>query len=195
MQYEKVFSEELIEKAEKPIAVVGNADLPHEHGEVIDAHPTVIRFNHFYVRGFEKRVGSKTTIHCVNIWPWMKTFPEFPALCPHGVADFNGMKADMQKNFMDKGYHFARTHCDQVAHGKYGVRGATIGFLLAVMFEENGFEGDFYFFDGLMSGHYWDPKWDHGKKHKHAMGSQENIAMRDMKHVHLIMGSRQQSAD
>ncbi|KAF8020339.1 hypothetical protein BT93_G0903 [Corymbia citriodora subsp. variegata] len=49
-------------------AVVGNSGilLQSEHGELIDSHEAVIRLNNAKIKGFERNVGSKTTISFVN---------------------------------------------------------------------------------------------------------------------------------
>jgi len=49
-------------------AVVGNSGmvLDSTHGEFIDSHDTVIRFNDAVVEGYEKSVGSRTDIRIVN---------------------------------------------------------------------------------------------------------------------------------
>lgn len=43
------------------IAIVGNADIHTKHGEFIDSHDMVIRFNHCRTKGYEDIVGTKTT--------------------------------------------------------------------------------------------------------------------------------------
>lgn len=52
-------------------AVVGNSSiiLNKEYGEYIDEHDVIIRFNTAKVDGFEKHVGSKTTIRFCNPHP------------------------------------------------------------------------------------------------------------------------------
>ncbi|KAI6685303.1 hypothetical protein NL676_031216 [Syzygium grande] len=49
-------------------AVVGNSGilLQGEHGELIDSHEAVIRLNNAKIKGFERNVGSKTTVSFVN---------------------------------------------------------------------------------------------------------------------------------
>lgn len=56
------------EKRYKSCAVVGNSGilLKSEYGELIDSHEAVIRLNNARNRGFEHRVGSKTTLSFVN---------------------------------------------------------------------------------------------------------------------------------
>lgn len=52
----------------KSIAVVGSSGilLDKEYGELIDEHDIVVRFNASRVKGYEKHVGSKTTIRFMN---------------------------------------------------------------------------------------------------------------------------------
>lgn len=49
-------------------AVVGNSGilLNSEHGKLIDSHKVVIRLNNARVNGYEKKVGSKTSISFIN---------------------------------------------------------------------------------------------------------------------------------
>ena len=51
----------------KSCVIVGNSSklLSEELGEEIDSHDFIIRFNHATVKGFEKHVGSKTTLRMV----------------------------------------------------------------------------------------------------------------------------------
>lgn len=71
-----------MEKEEKQltIAIVGNSPilLEKEYGEEIDGHDEVLRFNYFKTVGFEKSVGSKTTMYafaniCKDLNPIFKT--------------------------------------------------------------------------------------------------------------------------
>lgn len=52
----------------KSVAVVGNSGklLHTNHGEAIDSHDAVIRFNWAPTEGYEKHVGTKTTIRISN---------------------------------------------------------------------------------------------------------------------------------
>ena len=53
-------------------AIVGSSGivLSYEHGEEIDAHDMVMRFNSAPAKGFEKHVGSKTTHRITNTQNW-----------------------------------------------------------------------------------------------------------------------------
>ncbi len=57
--------------AEKSVILVGNGGmaLDHELGNDIDAFGTVIRMNNFQTRGYEKYVGTRTTIWARNNAP------------------------------------------------------------------------------------------------------------------------------
>lgn len=50
----------------KSIAIVGNGALKEKRGAEIDSHDIVLRFNVSFTKGFEERVGSKTTVCCVG---------------------------------------------------------------------------------------------------------------------------------
>jgi hypothetical protein len=59
-------SEKLLEG--KRVAVVGNSGkiLDQHYGDIIDSHDAVIRFNWAPTEGYEKHVGSKTSIRITN---------------------------------------------------------------------------------------------------------------------------------
>lgn len=50
------------------ILLVGNSKslLWNEHGEFIDSHPIIVRFNNYETKGYEKHVGSKTDWWCMR---------------------------------------------------------------------------------------------------------------------------------
>lgn len=52
----------------RSLAVVGNAPtiMDHRHGELIDSHDIVVRFNRIQTQGLEEMIGSRTDILCVN---------------------------------------------------------------------------------------------------------------------------------
>jgi hypothetical protein len=54
--------------SDSKICLVGNSGLMKikEWGEEVDKHDVVIRFNHAPTKGYEKYVGSKTTLRLVN---------------------------------------------------------------------------------------------------------------------------------
>ena len=58
----------------KDICVVGNAGsiLQQQKGSEIDSYTDVIRFNNFQLRGFEKHVGTKTTIWATSFYKDIK---------------------------------------------------------------------------------------------------------------------------
>jgi hypothetical protein len=53
-----------MEDIQQEIIVIGNGSsvLNHQYGELIDSFPDVVRFNDFKTEGYEKFIGSKTTI-------------------------------------------------------------------------------------------------------------------------------------
>ena len=53
----------------KSCAIVGNSGIMKDsnHGELIDSHDFIIRFNSARVEGWEKDVGSKTNLRILNI--------------------------------------------------------------------------------------------------------------------------------
>lgn len=48
------------------IAIVGNGQISHNCGNIIDSNHTVVRFNGFRIHGFESIVGQSTTFHIIN---------------------------------------------------------------------------------------------------------------------------------
>ena len=73
----------------KSCAIVGNSSklLDEELGEEINSHDFVMRFNHAIVKGFEKHVGSKTSIRVIN---------------SHSVASFNGYDISENMKYFSK---------------------------------------------------------------------------------------------
>lgn len=61
---------ELLEtfRGAESLAIVGNAPTvrDHEHGELIDSHDIVVRFNRIQTEGLEDKIGRRTDILCVN---------------------------------------------------------------------------------------------------------------------------------
>lgn len=64
----KTYPEFLNLPSDSKVALVGNSGLmtTNEWGESIDTYDIVIRFNHAPTEGYEKYVGSKTTLRIVN---------------------------------------------------------------------------------------------------------------------------------
>ena len=62
---EKLTTEEVLLNLTGTIAVVGNAIPKKEYGDIIDSFDNVIRFNRFQIIGYEKLVGTKTSLWCI----------------------------------------------------------------------------------------------------------------------------------
>lgn len=65
-------------KVYQKCAVIGSSGilLNYEHGQDIDAHDMIMRFNSAPTKGYEKHVGSRTTHRITNTQNW--GFKEFP---------------------------------------------------------------------------------------------------------------------
>jgi hypothetical protein len=77
--------------------------LLHEHGDAIDGHDFVIRFNHAQVKGFEKHVGSKTDLLVFNsqLGGREKAMPLFAEARASIMRDFHTNVLD----FARSGFH------------------------------------------------------------------------------------------
>lgn len=59
-------TEDILQSLSQPIALVGNAPIRRDYGDLIDEHATVVRFNNFRLTGYERTLGTKVTHWCVN---------------------------------------------------------------------------------------------------------------------------------
>lgn len=165
-------TEKAVQNLKGSIVVVGNGKIVN-HGEFIDSFDNVIRFNRFQTEGYEKHVGTKTTVHCVGfVLQSIKPAHGAGVFCnprPLGVYH-KWFKQDTFQKEMTKrkpyGYTFAEyDHLDKVSLPENAE--PTTGFCMvhlllnALPDREITLIG----FDFLESGHYFDKSHRHAKQH------------------------------
>ena len=158
-------TEDLLKSLPRPVAVVGNGPL-RLMGKEIDSAGSVIRLNNFTTEGWEDLAGSRIDAWCVNCWwdvPWRSLgVPAFTVF--HEQDDSNRPGRWAQKMG-------APTSALILPHVRWSeaVRAVkpkhpTCGIILLYALQALGMPTRAYGFDGLRSGHYWDP----GHLHDHA---------------------------
>lgn len=166
-------TEELLRSTLRPpIAVVGNGPLG-DWGAVIDAYASVIRINQFTTRGFELSSGAKTTHWCVRF------HVELPAVRPHDLVPFTpyartesrtwGHRTDLIFAGTSVTVHLKKRAPDLLVRRLWFIRDyhmETTGFALTVLLLELGFRPTLFGFDGLQTGHYFNPDHRHWEGHK-----------------------------
>lgn len=151
-------TEELLTSLPRPIAVVGNG--PCEGlGELIDAYGSVIRINNFELEGYEEHVGARLSAWCTNCWhdvphrrPPAPTFTVFHSSVSSQVTEWR--KRHNARELIEPEQDWsalARMHKPK----------PSTGLILLVMLRRLGIEHRPFGFDGLASGHYWDPDHEH----------------------------------
>jgi hypothetical protein len=172
-----------------PIAVVGNGQLGANHGALIDAHPVVIRFNGFKLAGFEQLCGTKTTFWARNGLPHPLDLPEYrglsalletskrlilresvnhvgdpplsldvPMLIPYTYTPYI---EHLGRRYSGRPWYCAtRSSLESMLACRAAPR-PTAGFLILFLLSLVGKKVSAFGFDGLRTGHYWDP--DYGR--------------------------------
>lgn len=147
-------ADELLLSLPEPIAVVANGPV-HEHGAEIDAHPSVIRFNNFWIRGFEDRVGSKTTVWCVNCCDDVEMRDwSGPILCPFMEGETDGCISAWRKRYGA----ICTPTTSWLPRAQELARRPTTGIVLLSRMVMHDRIVNAYGFDGNRNGHYWDAR-------------------------------------
>ena len=152
-------TEDIISGLVGSIAIVGNGQLGH-YGKAIDKHDTVIRINNFRLSRYRQLCGSRTTLWCTHVQAYARQstkMQNIPAINP-------ATQAQSQIGIFKK-YHAKITYARK-SFDTLGVESPTTGFLLVLLAVKIGKKVDIFGFDGLKTGHYWNPKHIHVKKHK-----------------------------
>lgn len=139
-------SEQLLKNYDEPLCIIGNGKIENK-GKIIDSYKTVIRFNNFKINGFEKDVGTKTSLRCVNGYgKTLKVYDNIISFSPFLEND----KESKFANLYDGDIIFASDTY------KYGLIHPSTGFTLIIMLVTLGYKFDLYGFDFFESGHYYD---------------------------------------
>ena len=154
-------TEILLEKLDKPIVVIGNGISDQQHGKFIDKHNTVIRFNNAVVEGYEKLIGSKTTHWCVNGNSRIVKQFNLKPFTPH-IEDYFD---DCVSRLFRKHVGCNPIYAEKDYRSMCGLDDPTAGFLLCYMLVAMDYDFDVVGFDGLITGHYFEPKHQHAKGH------------------------------
>lgn len=154
-------ADELLRTLPDPVAVVGNGPV-NGRGEEIDAHQSVLRLNDFHIVGYEMHIGSKTTAWCANCWedvpkrPWTgEVFTHYTDNEQYGrISSWLGAYPHLRVPTMSW-IEPARV---------YKQAKPSTGLVLLTRLIHHGKRVDAYGFDGMKTGHLWNPrhKHDHG---------------------------------
>lgn len=161
----------LLSSLENPIAVVGNGAL-RELGATIDSFSSVIRINQFQTESFEEHSGEKATHWCVRF------HVELPPEHAHLVPFTPYARTDTLNWCHRQDILFAcepmseriRRWAPRILPRRFGFvlrkkHLETTGFALTVLLLDLGFKPTLFGFDGLQTGHYFDPGHKHWRGH------------------------------
>jgi len=147
-------TEEWLMSLARPIALVGNAAIHYPFGPRIDAYPTIIRFNNYRIRGFEDRVGTRTSSRCTSGWIDVEHRNE--------LVEFSPFTADARESghlqqFNRENQHAVLAARTDVRPLVTGTPNPSTGLALVQLLQVLGIPADLFGFDGFRSGHYWTP--------------------------------------
>ncbi|MBW7888308.1 MAG: glycosyltransferase family 29 protein [Bacteroidetes bacterium] len=150
---EKITAEDILVNCPKPFCVVGNAVIEYEFGSIIDSYATVIRMNNFKTSGYEKIVGSKTTLRCVSGWLDVENRNEHLEFSPFtkSANESKNLNAYNSKNDIP-----VITALSDVHKFIPEVPNPSTGFALIQLLRNLGIEADLFGFDGFKTNHYWE---------------------------------------
>jgi len=153
MQNTPKYSEDILSSLRGRVAIVGNATPKHEFGAVIDRYDRVIRLNNFRIAGFEKFVGSKTTLRCTSAWTDIEHRNEHAEFSPFIGAGTESSNLETFNTANLKPVLCARTDVRPLVPE---IPKPSTGFALAQLCARVGLPVDLFGFDGFKSPHYWD---------------------------------------
>jgi hypothetical protein len=171
------FTEEFLRATlREPVAVVGNGPLTTA-GSLIDGFASVIRINRFSTESYEHLCGNKTTHWCVRFHQvLLEGLEHLQPFTPYCRGESRRWKE--RNDILFCAVPMSRrmkARAPEVSHRRLGFtldrHVETTGFALTVLLLDLGFRPTLFGFDGLKTGHYFDP----GKKHwpGHDKGIQE----------------------
>lgn len=145
------------------LAIVMNGPMREDYGEEIDACNSVIRFNVYQTKGYEKEVGSKTTHWIVNGDHSVIKDQNLPALCPFPHYKYKSVQI---YRFRSKWEPLIFTQFDYRKSAPENMPYPTTGFTFLMMMLHLD-RGPFtvYGFNGLQEGHYFNAKHTHSSRH------------------------------
>ena len=146
-------TEDILSALRGRIAIVGNATPRHEFGEVIDQYDHVIRLNNFRIAGFEKFVGSKTSLRCTSGWTDIEHRNEHLEFSPFTAASAESTNLEAYNRANARPLLAARTDIHPLIPE---TAKPSTGFSLIQLCAQLGLSVDLFGFDGFKSPHYWD---------------------------------------
>jgi hypothetical protein len=147
-------TEDFLKRQPTPFVVVGNGATQREgNGRFIDSFPTVIRLNNFVIKGYETRVGQKTSAWCVNGWgdvPYREL--GIPVFTPFSSKDIYAKKAWSEVPHLI----LPSEPWGRKTKEESGFEHPSLGLVLLWMLEQLEIGTWAYGFDSFSSHHYWD---------------------------------------
>jgi 2-polyprenyl-3-methyl-5-hydroxy-6-metoxy-1,4-benzoquinol methylase len=149
----RIYTEDILINCPTPICLVGNAEIKHEFGNIINSYATVIRMNNYKIEGYEKYVGSKTDLRCVTGWIDLENRNEFVEFSPFTDCAFESKNVF---NYNLKNKLEMITALSDIHKFIPEIANPSAGFALVQLFANLGIDVDLFGFDGFKTNHYWD---------------------------------------
>lgn len=171
-------TEEILHFLPRPIAIVGNGTPKRAYGKLIDAYPTVIRFNNYKIDGFESQVGTKTTLRCTSGWLDVDVQNAIPEISPFL------RKAAESKNlgyYEQTAGHAVATPSTDVHDLVRAIPNPSTGLSLLLLLARLNIEVDVFGFNGFKTPNYWQQTsaTSHSEKELDVILSLSNIRLFD----------------
>lgn len=145
-------TEDILYSLPRPIAVVGNGKMDRPYGNLIDTYATVIRFNNYRIKGFERFVGHRTDYRCTSGWHDIEPRPGPVHLSPFTRTARESSNLDQFEIQSNCKIICADTDVHQFSSE---IKNPSTGLSLAILLDYLGIEADYFGFNGFKTPHYW----------------------------------------
>ena len=133
--------------------IVGNGPISRDYGALVDTYDVVVRINNYLLKGYERTVGTKTTVRLVSTWYDVESYNRTIEICPFTAnsAECYNVIGYKSKSLVP----LILPHLD-VHQLVPDYSSPSTGLAFLVLANHLGIRFDAIGFDGLRNGcHYW----------------------------------------